>query len=117
MPERIGVCVTDYDGRISDFDLVREVIEMTNQSGMLAQLQIACEQRVYPPYDALHGTPHAMLRRQLTIETPKGRAAFEQTDYGHPGKLNAWEQRGIDVRLQAKLGDLQAVAEAVERLL
>ena len=42
-----------------------------------------CEQRVFPPYDALHGTPNAMLWRKVTIETPRGSAAFEQTDYGH----------------------------------
>lgn len=90
---------------------------MTNQLETLAGLQIECEQRVYPPYDALHGTPHAMLWRQLTIETPQGRATFEQTDYGHPGKLNPWEQRGIAGPLQAKLGELRGVADAVSKLL
>ena len=58
-------------------------------------LRVECEQRVYPPYDAFHGTPSAMLWRRLTIETPQGRATFEQTDYGHPGRLNPWEPRGI----------------------
>jgi hypothetical protein len=72
-----------------------------------------CEQRVYPPYDALHGTPNAMLWRKVTIETPRGTAAFEQTDYGHPGKLNPWEPRGVASGLTARLVQLQAVAEAL----
>jgi hypothetical protein len=75
-----------------------------------------CEQRVYPPYDALHGTPNAMLWRKVTIETPRGNAAFEQTDYGHPGKLNPWEPRGVASGLTSKLAQLQAVAEALGAL-
>jgi hypothetical protein len=72
-----------------------------------------CEQRVYPRYDALHGTPDAMLWRKVTIETPKGRAAFEQTDYGHPGRLNPWEPRGVAPALTGTLAQLRAVAEAM----
>jgi hypothetical protein len=75
-----------------------------------------CEQRVYPPYDALHGTPNAMLWRKVTIETPKGSAAFEQTDYGHPGRLNPWEPRGVASGLTPKLAQLQAAAEALAAL-
>jgi hypothetical protein len=72
-----------------------------------------CEQRVYPPYDALHGTPSAMLWRKVTISTPRGSAAFEQTDYGHPGRLNPWEPRGVAPGLTGKLAPLRAVAEAM----
>ena len=75
-----------------------------------------CEQRVYPPYDALHGTPNAMLWRKVTIETPRGSAAFEQTDYGHPGRLNPWEPRGVASGLMPKLATLQAAAEALAAL-
>ena len=74
------------------------------------------EQRVYPPYDALHGTPHAMLWRKVTITTPRGTAAFEQTDYGHPGKLNPWEPRGVASPLAPRLAELRAVAEALGTL-
>jgi hypothetical protein len=74
------------------------------------------EQRVYPPYDALHGTPHAMLWRKVTITTPHGTAAFEQTDYGHPGKLNPWEPRGVASPLAPRLSELRAVAEALGAL-
>ena len=82
-----------------------------------AGLRVEVEQRVFPPYDELHGTPHAMLQRRLVVDTPQGRATLEQTDYGHPGKMNPWEQRGIASALQPKLSQLRAVAEAVEGLL
>jgi hypothetical protein len=57
-----------------------------------------------------------MLWRKVTIETPRGSAAFEQTDYGHPGRLNPWEPRGVASGLTAKLWQLQAVAEALTAL-
>ena len=80
-------------------------------------LRIDVEQRTYPPYDAFHGTPHAMLWRQVRIEMADGGATFEQTDYGHPGRLNAWEPRGIDNRLLPRLRDLVGVVEAIGSLL
>jgi hypothetical protein len=58
-----------------------------------------------------------MLWRRLRLDTPQGSAVFEQTDYGHPGKLNAWEPRGIAPRLQPKLAQLEAVAAAIGNLL
>jgi hypothetical protein len=79
-------------------------------------VSVTCEQRMYPPYDALHGTPHAMLMRRVSITTPQGKAAFEQTDYGHPGRLNPWEPRGVAMSLTPKLAQLSAVAEAVAAL-
>ena len=75
-------------------------------------LRVSCEQRIFPPYDAFHGTPNPMLWRKVTIETPRGTAAFEQTDYGHPGKLNPWDPRGIATPLVPKLTQLRALAEA-----
>ena len=79
-------------------------------------ISASMEQRVYPAYDALHGTPHAMLWRKVTITTPHGTAAFEQTDYGHPGKLNPWEPRGVAAALAPRLSELRAVAEALGAL-
>jgi hypothetical protein len=76
-----------------------------------------CEQRSYPPYDPFHGTPDTMLWRRVTLETGQGQAAFEQTDYGHPGRLNPWQPRGIDTPLMPRLAELQAVAEALAALL
>lgn len=80
-------------------------------------LSLKCETQTYPPYDDLHGTPHAMLMRRVTIETSRGSARFEQTDYGHPGKLNDWDPRGIDSRLQPRTAQLKALAEAVGALI
>ena len=76
-------------------------------------LELSCEQRTYPPYDAFHGTPSPMLWRRVTIKTAQGTAAFEQTDYGHQGRLNPWEQRGIATSLVPKLAHLRTIAEAV----
>ena len=92
---------------------------MTTQSAEapVTIVSIRCEQRSYPPYDGFHGTPSPMLWRLVTIETPQGTAAFEQTDYGHPGKLNPWEPRGIASPLVPKLAQLRAVAEATGALL
>ena len=70
-----------------------------------------------PPRDPSHGTPHAMLRRLLQFELPEGSASWEQTDYGHPGRLNPWEPRQIDSRLQPKTAQLRAAAEAIGALL
>lgn len=86
------------------------------EAASVAVLNARLEQRVYPPYDALHGTPNAMLWRKVTIESPRGAAAFEQTDYGHPGRLNPWEPRGVASGLTARLPQLQAVAEALGAL-
>lgn len=83
----------------------------------LAALNITCEQRTYPPYDGFHGTPNAMLWRRVTIHTLKGEAVFEQTDYGHPGQMNAWVTRGVANALLPRLGELQAAAEAAAALL
>lgn len=80
-------------------------------------ISVRCEERVFPPYDDFHGTPSPMLWRKVTIETPQGSASFEETDYGHPGRLNTWEPRGIAGPLLPKLSRLRAVAEAVGGLL
>jgi hypothetical protein len=80
-------------------------------------LSLRCEEQVYPPHDALHGTPHAMLLRRLRIVTTRGSAVFEQTDYGHPGRLNPWDPRGIDSRLQSQTEQLRTLANAVSAIL
>ena len=87
-----------------------------SESEDLQTVNVRCEQRVYPPYDALHGTPHAMLWRNVVIETPRGTARFEQTDYGHPGRLNPWEPRGVAASLTPRLAELMSIAEAVGAL-
>ena len=79
-------------------------------------LSLRCEEKTYPPYDAFHGTPHAMLWRRVVVATPRGTATLEQTDYGHPGRLNPWSFRGVDSGLQGKLTELVALAEAAGKV-
>ena len=79
-------------------------------------ISATCEQNVYAPYDVLHGTPNTMFLRRVIIETPQGRATLEQSDYGHPGRMNPWQPRGVDQRLLPRLGQLTAVAEALGEL-
>lgn len=70
-----------------------------------------------PRYDASHGTPDPMVRRLAVLRTPKGEATLEQTDYGHPGRFNAWEPRGIPSALQPRTEELRVLCEAVGKLL
>jgi hypothetical protein len=70
-----------------------------------------------PRYDPSHGTPDPMVRRLLTLHMPGGQARFEQTDYGHPGKFNPWEPRGIDTRLQPRTNELRTFCDALTPLL
>jgi len=82
-----------------------------------AVLQIAVVEERFPRYDPAHGTPDPMVRRTLTL-TAKGRTArFEQTDYGHPGRFNPWDARGVDVALQPRAAELKALCDAVTPLL
>lgn len=78
---------------------------------------IHLRQVTLPPYDTSHGTPHAMVRRTLVFELPEGRAELEQTDYGHPGRFNPWDTRGIAPKLQPKTAQLRAVGDALSELL
>ena len=87
--------------------------ETTNES---ITITASLEQRVFPPHDDFHGTPHAMLWRRVTVTTPQGTAAFEQTDYGHPGRLNPWEPRGVASPLTSRLAELSGVPEALGAL-
>ena len=88
--------------------------DVANEADVVISARL--QQQVYPPYDALHGTPHAMLSKRVTIETPRGKATFEQTDYGHPGRLNPWQPRGVPASLTAQLERLEAVAVAMGAL-
>lgn len=56
-------------------------------------------------------------RTPRSVEDRAAAAQAEQTDYGHPGRFNAWEPRGIDTRLQARTNELRAVCEALAPLL
>lgn len=80
-------------------------------------LDVHAEQRTYPPYHDFHGTNWPMLWRRVTIDTSAGRAAFEQTDYGHPGRLNPWWPRGVPSGLTGRMAQLQALAESIGAML
>lgn len=88
---------------------------MSTEATEIVTLQMT-EQR-YAPYDAAHGTPDPMVRRLLTLRLPKGEATFEQTDYGHAGRFNPWEPRGIATPLQPRTEDLRALCAAISTLL
>jgi hypothetical protein len=79
--------------------------------------RIAVTEQHYPRYDAAHGTPDPMVRRLLTMTLPAGAARFEQTDYGHAGRFNLWEPRGIDSALQPRTTELLALCAAITALL
>jgi len=57
-----------------------------------------------------------MVWRQVRFDLPAGVAVFEQTDYGHPGRFNAWEPRELPAGLQARVGELATVAEQLSVL-
>lgn len=80
-------------------------------------IQITVKQEHYPRYDPSHGTPDPMVRRVLALRLPQGGATFEQTDYGHRGRFNDWEPRGIDPKLQPRTVDLLAICRAITPLL
>jgi hypothetical protein len=84
---------------------------------MTTPIEVSLAEERYPPYAPEHGTPDTMVRRTVTMRMPKGTARFEQTDYGHPGRWNAWEPRGIDTALQPKTAQLIAACEALGSLL
>ena len=81
------------------------------------EIVIHLREELLPARDPSHGTPDPVLRRSLEVRTPQGSANLEQTDYGHPGRLNPWDPRGIDTRLQSRTAQLQAVADALAALL
>ena len=80
-------------------------------------IAITIEQERLPRYDPAHGTPDPMSRRVATLILPLGEATFEQTDYGHPGRFNPWEPRGIDEKLRQSAPALRAICESLEAFL
>ena len=82
-----------------------------------ARIEITVTEEQFPRYDPAHGTPDPMVRRVATLHLPTGTATFEQTDYGHPGKFNPWDPRGIDAKLQQRTEEMHAVCAALSPLL
>ena len=82
----------------------------------IREATIRFHEEVLPPGHASHGTGDTMVRRTLAFELPAGKATLEQTDYGHPGRFNPWEPRGIDSKLRPQMAALVAVGEAIDAL-
>lgn len=80
-------------------------------------LSISITQQTFPAGDASHGTPDPMFKRVIRFDFAEGQAQVDQTDYGHPGKLNPCYPQVIPTRLQAKTGSILAAAEALAKLL
>ena len=80
-------------------------------------LQITVTQEVLPAGHGSHGTPDPVLKRVFKITLPEGEAQVDQTDYGHPGKLNPCYPQVIPTRLQPKTQLILAAAEALAKLI
>jgi len=80
-------------------------------------VELSMTEERFGRYDPAHGTPDPMVRRVATIRIASSTAVFEQTDYGHPGRWNAWEPRGVDARLQPRTPQLRAACEALSAAL
>ena len=82
-----------------------------------AALQVTITREVLPPGHASHGTPDPVLKRVFRFTFPEGEAQIDQTDYGHPGRMNPCYPQRIPPRLQPKTNQLLAAAEALAALL
>lgn len=80
-------------------------------------ITITVSEELLPRYDASHGTPDPMVRRLAIIHTPMGETTLEQTDYGHPGRFNAWEPRGIPPALQPRTEELRVLCQSLSTFL
>ncbi len=90
---------------------------LADLGGEAVEATIRITQEVRPPRDPTHGTADPMVWRQVRFDLPRGTAALEQTDYGHPRRFNPWEPRGITPALQPRLDDLRSAAERAIALL
>jgi hypothetical protein len=82
----------------------------------LSGLQVSVTQEIFPAGHGSHGTPDPVLKRVIKFSFPEGEAQVDQTDYGHPGKMNPCYPQVIPTRLQAKTQQIVAAAEAIVRL-
>ncbi len=84
---------------------------------MTKRLRVTIEQETLPPNHPSHGTPAPMRRRVIEFEVDGAQARWEQTDYGHPGRWNPPDPRGVDAALQPGTERLRAAADALTALL
>jgi hypothetical protein len=81
------------------------------------RIEITVTEERFERYDPSHGTPDPMVRRVATMRLRDGEATFEQTDYGHAGKFNPWDARGIAPKLQPRAEELRGICASLSDLL
>jgi hypothetical protein len=86
-------------------------------TGQLTSLDVKIRQQILPAGDASHGTPDPVLKRTFLFEFRQGQAQVDQTDYGHPGKMNPCYPQVIPTQLAPKTPLILAAAEALAALL
>ena len=86
-----------------------------SESGSV-RVNVSFRQEVLPAHHPSHGTPDRMVRRWVEVEVGGGRAALEQTDYGHPGRFNPPQLRGVSASLASREAQLQALVPVLADL-
>lgn len=83
----------------------------------LTGAQVSITQEIYPAGHGSHGTPDPMLKRVFRFTLPEGEAQVDQTDYGHPGRMNPCYPQVIPMRMAPKTPKILAAAQALADLL
>ena len=83
----------------------------------LQGVQVSITQEIFPAGHGSHGTPDAMLKRVFRFTLPEGEAQVDQTDYGHPGRMNPCYPQVIPMRMAPKTPKILAAAQALADLL
>ena len=87
-------------------------------ASQLGSLEVKINQVILPAGDASHGTPDPVLKRTFLFEfSDKTQAQVDQTDYGHPGKMNPCYPQVIPMKLAPKTQAILAAAEALAAVL
>lgn len=85
--------------------------------GARERVTITLSEELLPPMHPEHGTPHPVVRRVIAIAVEGKTATWEQTDYGHPGRFNPPDPRGVPIPLQPLTPKLAAAARAAAELI
>jgi hypothetical protein len=80
-------------------------------------LKVNITEENYPAGHGSHGTPDPMKKRIFRFDFREGEAQVDQTDYGHPGRMNPCYPQVIPTKVQAKTPLILAAAEALAKLL
>lgn len=87
------------------------------QTSAATKIQVSVTEEVFPAGHGSHGTPDPVLKRIFRFSLPGGEAQVDQTDYGHPGRMNPCYPQVIPSRLQPRTNQILAAAEALAALL